>query len=163
MLSQTKMGKEHRDHGDNVVNKKGLSSRIAKYFFGEYLEGKLSVETFIEFQKQLKEEVQSLEFDAYRPDVDDTISAMQFVDSDNIVSILYAMMGDLETNDLKERQFRKIVKTRTTFGLKTSEEHARVTKKLYALWTCLGPQYNAFIRHLSSKDTTFCSTVCRDR
>ena len=51
---------------EKSVLQKGLSSRIAKYFFGEDLQGKLPVETFVQFQKQLKEEVNSLEFDAYR-------------------------------------------------------------------------------------------------
>ena len=44
---------------------KNISSRIAQYFFGEDLEGALEVENFVTFQKELKKEVYSLEFDAY--------------------------------------------------------------------------------------------------
>merc|ERR1711962_1718013 len=44
MLAQTKMGKDHRDHGDNVLSKSTLTSQIAKYFFGDDLQGKLEVE-----------------------------------------------------------------------------------------------------------------------
>ena len=36
--------------------------------------------------------------------------------SDKIVTLLYVMMGDLEDNDLRERQFRKVVLSGFEFG-----------------------------------------------
>jgi len=251
LLSQTKMGRDHRDHGDHIVHvhKKKLSCRIAKYFFGDDLEGKVEIEKFMEFQTQLKMEVNSLEFDSYRPDANDSISAMQFVDSmtryingsttvmnkvkkmkknmrqflaetdgedprvtrddflalneffrypvlmklafknyhksgfkvsrkvfqmnakniagvdlsDNIVTLLYVMMGFYKNDDVQIRFFRKVVKTRTTFGLKSTADKPSISKKLRCMARCLGPQYQAFLRYLTTSSAKADSDEPNDR
>jgi len=250
LLSQTKMGFERRDHKEHSFNKKELKCQSAVHFFGQDLKKKMAIEDFISFQKKLKEEINSLEFDAYGPDRLDSIHALDFVDSltkfmglfpkdvvrikkmkqnvtkylktmkqieanfdirisrkefqdfnvflcypvlmklafesyhgagikisrsifksiakqitgidlsDNIVLIIYVMMGDMENDDLSQEAFRKIVMTRTTFGLRTNNENPTFSSKFFSMYNCLGNQYDAFIRVLSNKNF-ICDSICK--
>jgi len=82
--SQTAVGARHRDHG-NTGNtlKGGMNSALASYFFGPKLKAKLTIEKFLDFQRQLQKEILWLEFQRYSPE-DGVISERDF--AQNILS-----------------------------------------------------------------------------
>lgn len=58
----TTTGLRHRDHAvTGSVLSTHMNSGIKEYFFGKNLEKRLSVQRFIEFQKNLQQEVMYLE------------------------------------------------------------------------------------------------------
>jgi hypothetical protein len=61
LRNQTSIGKRHRDHAvtGNVV--KDIGSALTTYFFGAEGNKKLTVQEFIQFQKELQNEVLRLE------------------------------------------------------------------------------------------------------
>ncbi|XP_008320505.1 calcium uptake protein 1, mitochondrial isoform X2 [Cynoglossus semilaevis] len=77
--SQTSMGMRHRDRSTtgNTLKTAGCSSALTTYFFGEDLKGKLTISSFLEFQRKLQHDVLKLEFDRNDP-VDGRISERQF-------------------------------------------------------------------------------------
>lgn len=59
ILHQTSVGKKL---GSAIkTNYRGVSSALAKYFFGPDLSEKLTIQKFLDFQKQLQEEMLTLE------------------------------------------------------------------------------------------------------
>lgn len=58
----TTTGSRHRDHKTtgNVLSQE-VNTGLAKYFFGDDGEGKLTVEEFVDFKTKLQEEVMFLE------------------------------------------------------------------------------------------------------
>ncbi|XP_053386036.1 calcium uptake protein 1, mitochondrial-like isoform X2 [Mercenaria mercenaria] len=77
LRNQTSVGKRHRDHAvtGNVV--KDIGSALTTYFFGSDGKKKLTVQEFIQFQKELQNEVLRLEFNRYEPE-DGKISERDF-------------------------------------------------------------------------------------
>ncbi|XP_073337986.1 calcium uptake protein 1, mitochondrial [Pagrus major] len=77
--SQTSMGMRHRDRSTtgNTLKTAGCSSALTTYFFGEDLKGKLTIGSFLEFQKKLQHDVLKLEFERNDP-VNGRISERQF-------------------------------------------------------------------------------------
>merc|ERR1719427_1066030 len=61
MRSHSATGSRHRDHGATGTVK-GINSGLNAYFFGEDLQGELTVDRFLEFQRSLQEEILALEF-----------------------------------------------------------------------------------------------------
>lgn len=77
--SQTSMGMRHRDRSTtgNTLKTAGCSSALTTYFFGEDLKGKLTIGSFLEFQRKLQHDVLKLEFERNDP-VNDRITERQF-------------------------------------------------------------------------------------
>ena len=67
----TAVGSRHRDHGNTGSTLKGMNSALANFFFGENLDGKLTIERFLDFQEQLQREILRLEFNR-KPFIDDS-------------------------------------------------------------------------------------------
>lgn len=61
--SQTSMGMRHRDRSTtgNTLKTGGCSSALTTYFFDEDLKGKLTIGSFLEFQRKLQHDVLKLE------------------------------------------------------------------------------------------------------
>ncbi|XP_067380513.1 calcium uptake protein 1, mitochondrial isoform X1 [Channa argus] len=77
--SQTSMGMRHRDRSTtgNTLKTAGCSSALTTYFFGKDLKGKLTIGSFLEFQRKLQHDVLKLEFERYDP-MDGRITERQF-------------------------------------------------------------------------------------
>ncbi|XP_047198241.1 calcium uptake protein 1, mitochondrial isoform X3 [Hippoglossus stenolepis] len=77
--SQTSMGMRHRDRSTtgNTLKTAGCSSALTTYFFGADLKGKLTIGSFLEFQRKLQHDVLKLEFERNDP-MDGKISERQF-------------------------------------------------------------------------------------
>ncbi|KAI9553979.1 hypothetical protein GHT06_019250 [Daphnia sinensis] len=60
LRQNTTHGSRHRDTTGNSY--KGVNSALSTYFFGPNRDQKLTIDKFLEFQKQLKEEILTLEF-----------------------------------------------------------------------------------------------------
>ncbi|XP_034041549.1 calcium uptake protein 1, mitochondrial isoform X2 [Thalassophryne amazonica] len=77
--SQTSMGMRHRDRSTtgNTLKTAGCSSALTTYFFGEDLRGKLTIGSFLEFQRKLQHDVLKLEFERNDP-LDGRITERQF-------------------------------------------------------------------------------------
>lgn len=77
--SQTSMGMRHRDRSTtgNTLKTAGCSSALTTYFFGADLKGKLTIGSFLEFQRKLQHDVLKLEFERNDP-VDGRITERQF-------------------------------------------------------------------------------------
>ncbi|KAM4607124.1 LOW QUALITY PROTEIN: calcium uptake protein 1, mitochondrial [Polymixia lowei] len=77
--SQTSMGMRHRDRSTtgNTLKTAGCSSALTTYFFGADLKGKLTISSFLEFQRKLQHDVLKLEFERNDP-TDGRISERQF-------------------------------------------------------------------------------------
>ncbi|XP_035387186.1 calcium uptake protein 1, mitochondrial isoform X4 [Electrophorus electricus] len=77
--SQTSMGMRHRDRSTtgNTLRTVGCSSALTTYFFGADLKGKLTIGSFLEFQRKLQHDVLKLEFERNDP-VGGRISERQF-------------------------------------------------------------------------------------
>ncbi|CAJ1067780.1 calcium uptake protein 1%2C mitochondrial isoform X4 [Xyrichtys novacula] len=77
--SQTSMGMRHRDRSTtgNTLKTAGCSSALTTYFFGEDLKGKLTIGSFLEFQRKLQHDVLKLEFERNDP-TNGRISERQF-------------------------------------------------------------------------------------
>uniref|UniRef100_A0A8C9R6M8 Calcium uptake protein 1, mitochondrial n=1 Tax=Scleropages formosus TaxID=113540 RepID=A0A8C9R6M8_SCLFO len=77
--SQTSMGMRHRDRSTtgNTLKTGGCSSALTTYFFGEDLKGKLTIGSFLDFQRKLQHDVLKLEFERNDP-VDGRIMERQF-------------------------------------------------------------------------------------
>ncbi|UYV68460.1 MICU1 [Cordylochernes scorpioides] len=78
--NQTSIGMRHRDHGNTGNIYRGFSSALASYFFGPHLDQKLTIETFLTFQKQLQTEILNLEFMRKEPDENKCIRDVDFAD-----------------------------------------------------------------------------------
>ena len=63
MRSQSSMGARHRDHQATGSTLKGINSGLIAYFFGQNRKKHLTVDDFLEFQRELQNEILRLEFD----------------------------------------------------------------------------------------------------
>ncbi|KAH8378002.1 hypothetical protein KR093_008448 [Drosophila rubida] len=77
---QTSMGTRHRDHSNTGNTFKGVNSALTTYFFGPKLNGKLTIEKFLDFQEQLQREMLSLEFKRKAPTKIGNISEVDFAE-----------------------------------------------------------------------------------
>ncbi len=59
--SQTSIGMRHRDHAVTGNTLKPMNSALSTFFFGPTLDKKLTVERFLDFQRQLQTEILWLE------------------------------------------------------------------------------------------------------
>lgn len=59
--NQTSIGSRHRDHQGTGNIYKGVSSALCTFFFGENLDKKLTVDRFLDFQRELQTEILTLE------------------------------------------------------------------------------------------------------
>ena len=64
----------------SYISFQGINSGLNSYFFGENREGILTVEKFLEFQRQLQNEILRLEFNRKLPANSNTISEKDFAD-----------------------------------------------------------------------------------
>uniref|UniRef100_A0A673HGF9 Calcium uptake protein 1, mitochondrial n=1 Tax=Sinocyclocheilus rhinocerous TaxID=307959 RepID=A0A673HGF9_9TELE len=87
--SQTSMGMRHRDRSTtgNTLKTGGCSSALTTYFFGADLKGKLTIGSFLEFQRKLQHDVLKLEgitfeevenFFTFLKNVNDVDTALSF-------------------------------------------------------------------------------------
>ncbi|KAH1013476.1 hypothetical protein HUJ04_002460 [Dendroctonus ponderosae] len=100
---QTSVGSRHRDHANTGNTFKGVNSALTTYFFGPNLKQKLTIEKFLEFQKQLQREILSLEFQRKNPDKNGNISEADFTE------LLLAYAG--YSNKKKSRMLKRVKKT----------------------------------------------------
>ena len=57
MRSQSSMGARHRDHQATGSTLKGINSGLIAYFFGQNRKKHLTVDDFLEFQRELQNEI----------------------------------------------------------------------------------------------------------
>ncbi|XP_022244268.1 calcium uptake protein 1 homolog, mitochondrial-like isoform X2 [Limulus polyphemus] len=88
--NQTSMGMRHRDHSNTGNIYRGVSSGLATYFFGHDHKKKLTVEKFLDFQKQLQTEILALEFKRKEPNEKGYIKEVDFGD----LLLTYAGLSD---------------------------------------------------------------------
>ncbi|XP_031343419.1 calcium uptake protein 1 homolog, mitochondrial isoform X2 [Photinus pyralis] len=100
---QTSIGSRHRDHANTGNTFKGVNSALTTYFFGPNMKQKLTIEKFLDFQKQLQREILSLEFQRKHPDDDGKISEADFTD------LLLAYSGFPEKK--KARMLKRVKKS----------------------------------------------------
>lgn len=88
--AQTSVGMRHRDHAVTGNTLKPMNTALTSFFFGPNLDGKLTVERFLDFQKQLQREILLLEFQ--RNDLNDNgrITEKEFA----VILLLYAGLND---------------------------------------------------------------------
>uniref|UniRef100_A0A1B6E3W6 EF-hand domain-containing protein n=1 Tax=Clastoptera arizonana TaxID=38151 RepID=A0A1B6E3W6_9HEMI len=77
---QTSIGSRHRDHANTGNTFKGVNSALTTYFFGPNMNQKLTIEKFLDFQRQLQREILSLEFQRKNPDENGNISEADFTE-----------------------------------------------------------------------------------
>lgn len=100
---QTSIGSRHRDHANTGNTFKGVNSALTTYFFGPNLKQKLTIEKFLDFQKQLQREILSLEFQRKNPDENGNISEADFT------NLLLAYSGFPEKK--KARMLKRVKKS----------------------------------------------------
>ncbi|XP_015788286.1 calcium uptake protein 1 homolog, mitochondrial isoform X2 [Tetranychus urticae] len=97
ILHQTSIGQKL---GSQIkTNYRGVSSALAKYFFGPDLKEKLTIQKFLDFQKQLQDEMLTLEFDRKGPTSDGKISETKFAE----LMIAYAGFPEKKKNQMIKR------------------------------------------------------------
>ncbi|XP_075735309.1 mitochondrial calcium uptake 1 isoform X2 [Rhipicephalus microplus] len=99
---QTSFGMRHRDHQTTGSIYRGVSSALCNYFFGPKLDKKLTVEKFLNFQRQLQTEILTLEFMRKDPDEQGMIREWDFAD----LLLTYAGLNDKK----KSRMIKRIKK-----------------------------------------------------
>ncbi|XP_054154411.1 calcium uptake protein 1 homolog, mitochondrial-like isoform X2 [Oppia nitens] len=98
ILSQTSVGKKLGS--SSKTGYKGVSSALAKYFFGEDLKQKLTTEKFLDFQKQLQTELLTLEFERKKPNpITGKLKEAEFAD----LLIAYAGLSENKRNKMIKR------------------------------------------------------------
>ena len=102
LRSQTSIGIRHRDHANTGSTLKGMNSAMSTYFFGPKLDEKLTVEKFLEFQRQLQTDIIKLEFDRYEP-VDGKITEKEFAE----ILLLYAGLTEIKRIKMLKRIKKK--------------------------------------------------------
>lgn len=78
--NQTSIGNRHRDHVHTGNTFKGVNSALTTYFFGPNMDKKLTIEKFLEFQRQLQREMLSLEFERKKPNENGMITEVDFAE-----------------------------------------------------------------------------------
>jgi len=105
--SQSSVGMRHRDHAVTGNTLKPMSTALTRYFFGKDLDKKLTVEKFLEFQRQLQREILWIEFKRYdreMADVEMSISERDFAE----LLLTYAGLND-------KKKLKMIKRVRKTF------------------------------------------------
>lgn len=105
--SQTSVGMRHRDHAVTGNTLKKMSSAMSTYFFGPKLDSKLTLEKFLDFQRQLQKEILWLEFQRYQPE-DGKITERDFAR----ILLLYAGLSDAK----RVRMIKRVKKTYSEEG-----------------------------------------------
>uniref|UniRef100_A0A1B6EJ52 EF-hand domain-containing protein n=1 Tax=Cuerna arida TaxID=1464854 RepID=A0A1B6EJ52_9HEMI len=100
---QTSIGSRHRDHANTGNTFKGVNSALTTYFFGPNMNQKLTIEKFLDFQRQLQREILSLEFQRKNPDENGNISEADFTE------LLLAYAGYAPKK--KARMLKRVKKT----------------------------------------------------
>ncbi|KAI1286256.1 Calcium uptake protein 1 -like protein, mitochondrial [Halotydeus destructor] len=111
ILQQTSIGQKL---GHSLRSYSGFSSGLSKYFFGEDLKQKLTIEKFLDFQSKLQTEMLTLEFNGKYP-VEGSITEVAFAE------LLIAYGGFSET---KKQRMVKRVKRRFKKAEEGSEEES---------------------------------------
>ncbi|XP_022704033.1 calcium uptake protein 1 homolog, mitochondrial-like isoform X2 [Varroa jacobsoni] len=96
--NQTSIGSRHRDHQGTGNIYKGVSSALCTFFFGENLDKKLTVDRFLDFQRELQTEILTLEFLRHDP-VDGKIPEWEFAE----LLVAYAGLNDKKKNRMLKR------------------------------------------------------------
>ncbi|XP_018493725.1 calcium uptake protein 1 homolog, mitochondrial [Galendromus occidentalis] len=96
--NQTSIGSRHRDHQGTGNIYKGVSSALCTFFFGEDLDQKLTVDRFLEFQRELQTEILTLEFLRHDPK-DGKIPEWEFAE----LLTTYAGLSDKRKNKMMKR------------------------------------------------------------
>ncbi|CAH1793329.1 unnamed protein product [Owenia fusiformis] len=97
--SQTSIGQRHRDHSTTGSTLKGMNSALSIYFFGKKFDKKLTINEFLEFQKQLQDEVLKIEFQRYEKDEENKISEKDFAE----ILLQYAGFNDAKQDRIMKR------------------------------------------------------------
>jgi len=113
--SQTSIGMRHRDHANTGNTLKPMNSALSTYFFGAKLNNKLTIEKFLDFQRQLQKEILQLEFNRYDPE-GGRMSEKHFADT----LLLYAGLTEAKRIKMMKR-VRKVYKDENAKGI-TFEE-----------------------------------------
>ncbi|XP_055917629.1 calcium uptake protein 1 homolog, mitochondrial isoform X1 [Eupeodes corollae] len=100
---QTSIGNRHRDHSHTGSTFKGVNSALTTYFFGRNMNKKLTIEKFLDFQRQLQREMLSLEFERKKPDENGMISEADFAE----LMIAYAGYSDKKKQKKVKRVKRR--------------------------------------------------------
>ncbi|KAL1131505.1 hypothetical protein AAG570_011122, partial [Ranatra chinensis] len=111
---QTSIGSRHRDHANTGNTFKGVNSALTTYFFGPNLNQKLTIEKFLDFQRQLQTEILSLEFQRKNPDDNGNISELDFTE------LLLAYAGYAPKK--KAKILKRVKKTFKESGIGISKE-----------------------------------------
>jgi len=99
LRSRTTVGKRHRDHSNTGSVMKSIQPALTSYFFGHQKDEKLTVEKFIQFQKQLQEEILRIEFHRYDLNADGTLKEVDFADC----LLTHAGLSDKKVARMKRR------------------------------------------------------------
>jgi Ca2+-binding EF-hand superfamily protein len=102
--SQTSIGMRHRDHANTGNTLKEMSSALSTYFFGPQLDKKLTVEKFLDFQRQLQTEILLLEFNRYMPE-DGRITERDFAH----ILLLYAGLNETKRVRMLKRVKKEFI------------------------------------------------------
>ncbi|XP_035824269.1 calcium uptake protein 1, mitochondrial isoform X2 [Aplysia californica] len=99
--NQTSIGMRHRNHSNTGSVDHGMSSALSSYFFGKDGSKKLTVKSFLEFQKQLHKEINRIEFNRHAED--GLMSERDF----GSVLLTYAGLPDTKKTRMLKRVRRK--------------------------------------------------------
>jgi len=122
LRNQTSIGSKHRNHGNTGSIDKGMSSALSTYFFGKDGKDKLTVQRFLEFQRELHTEINRIEFNRHAED--GLMSERDFGSG----LLTYAGLPDSKKNRMLKRVRRKF-KDEDSKGL-TFDEYLSVWKFL---------------------------------
>ena len=61
LRNQTSIGTKHRNHGNTGSIDHGMSSALSSFFFGKDGKEKLTVQRFLDFQRELHTEINKIE------------------------------------------------------------------------------------------------------
>ncbi|KAM7304264.1 hypothetical protein ISCGN_014164 [Ixodes scapularis] len=101
--NQTSFGMRHRDHQNTGNIYRGVSSALCNYFFGPKLDKKLTVERFLNFQRELQSEILTLEFMRKEPNEQGLIREWDFAD----LLLTYAGLTDKKRSRMVKRVKKK--------------------------------------------------------
>ena len=97
ILSQTSIGKKMGSA--KRFSYGGKNSGLAKYFFGPQLKDKLTISKFLNFQKQLQDELLTAEFERKRPTPDGRITEARFGE----LLLTYANLSERKKTEMVNR------------------------------------------------------------
>ncbi|KAH9421892.1 calcium uptake protein 1, mitochondrial-like isoform X2 [Dermatophagoides pteronyssinus] len=102
ILAQTSVGKKM----GKCIRYKGISSAVSKYFFGNNLEQRLTINHFLHFQETLQKELLTLEFERKNPDPKTgKIAEIDFAD----LLVAYALFSEKKRLRMNKRVMKKFV------------------------------------------------------